>query len=55
MIRSTVALRDLPQRRGVRTPSFPHVLSGNPGETGTGPPIKTFGGDDFRRLRGEYS
>jgi hypothetical protein len=20
---------------------------GNPGETGTGPPIKTFGGDDF--------
>src|SRR3990170_3150411 len=30
-----------------RSPSFPHVFSGNPGETGTGPPIKTFGGDAF--------
>jgi len=28
-------------------PSFPHACSGNPGETLTGPPIKTFGGDDF--------
>jgi len=55
MIRWTVASRDLPQRRGVRTPSFPHVFSGNPGETGTGPPIKTFGVDDFGPLRGEYS
>src|SRR6266542_4072414 len=25
-------------------PSFPHAFSGNP-ETGTGPPIKAFGGD----------
>src|SRR5437867_4937639 len=25
--------------------SFPHAFSGNPGETGTGPPIRTFGGD----------
>jgi hypothetical protein len=30
-----------------RAHSFPHALSGNPGETGTGPPIKTFGGDAF--------
>src|SRR3989338_9165708 len=28
-------------------PSFPHAFSGNPGETRTGPPIKTFGGDNF--------
>jgi hypothetical protein len=27
--------------------SFPHAFSGNPGETWTGPPIKTFGGDNF--------
>src|SRR3990167_2198580 len=27
--------------------SFPHAFSGNPGETRTRPPIKTFGGDDF--------
>src|SRR6266702_6084424 len=31
----------------IPTPSFPHAFSGNPGETLTGPPIKTFGGDDF--------
>jgi hypothetical protein len=30
-----------------KSPSFPHAFSGNPGETGTGPPIKTFGGDAF--------
>ncbi len=29
-----------------RSPSFPNASIGNPGETGTGPPIKTFGGDD---------
>src|SRR3989338_3246823 len=28
-------------------PSFPHAFSGNPGEFRTGPPIKTFGGDNF--------
>ena len=28
--------------------SFPHAFSGNPGETPTGPPINTFGGDDRR-------
>jgi hypothetical protein len=28
-----------------RAHSFPHALSGNPGETKPGPPIKTFGGD----------
>ena len=33
--------------QGMFDPSFPHVFSGNPGETGTGPPIKTFGGDAF--------
>ena len=27
-------------------PSFPNASIGNPGETLTGPPIKTFGGDD---------
>src|SRR3990170_2730048 len=27
--------------------SFPHALSGNPGESGAGPPIKTFGRDAF--------
>jgi hypothetical protein len=30
-----------------QTPSFPHVFSGNPGETRTGPPIEAFGGDEF--------
>src|SRR5262245_4942507 len=29
----------------IRSPSFPHALSGNPDEFGTGPPIRTFGGD----------
>ena len=29
----------------IRSPSFPHALSENPGLFGTGPPIKTFGGD----------
>jgi hypothetical protein len=28
-------------------PSFPHVFSGNPDKTRTGPPIETFGGDEF--------
>src|SRR6516165_3513719 len=28
-------------------PSFPHVFSGNPEGIQTGPPIKTFGGDDL--------
>ena len=28
-----------------RAHSFPHALSGNPGGTGAGPPIKAFGGD----------
>jgi hypothetical protein len=71
MIRSSVASRDLPQRRGVRTPSFPHAFSGNPGEDRKWTPdpfdvaqgrgehsrttIKTFGDDDFGPLRGEYS
>jgi len=26
-------------------PSFPHALSGNPGEFGTGPPMKKLGAD----------
>jgi len=29
--------------------SFPHALSGNPGGFGTGPPIKTLGGDALNR------
>ena len=29
------------------SPSFPHAFSGNPGEPRTGPPIRTFGGDNF--------
>ena len=28
------------------SPSFPHAFSGNPDESLTGPPIKTFGGDN---------
>ncbi len=32
-----------------QSPSFPHAFSGNPGETLTGPPIKTFGGDNCRK------
>ena len=31
----------------IRSLSFPNTPIGNPGETGTGPPIKTFGGDAF--------
>jgi len=34
----------------IPSPSFPHALSGNPGEFGTGPPIKTFGGDAFKTI-----
>ena len=34
----------------LRAHSFPHVSSGNPGETGTGPPIKTFGDDAQRKI-----
>src|SRR5687768_15664644 len=30
-----------------RAHSFPHACSGNPGGIRTGPPIKTFGGDDL--------
>jgi uncharacterized protein YjbJ (UPF0337 family) len=30
--------------------SFPHAFSGNLDETLTGPPIETFGGDDFRGI-----
>jgi len=32
------------------SPSFPHVLSGNPGETLTGPPIKHSGMITFGKL-----
>ena len=35
-------------RQTIRGPSFPHALSGNLGESGSGPPIKTFGGDEVR-------
>src|SRR5918996_3714037 len=40
--------RDIPSSpmQFSRIPSFPHPFSGNPG-TGTGPPIKTFGGDEL--------
>jgi hypothetical protein len=38
-----------------RSPSFPHAFSGNPGENGTGPPIKTFGGDAFGINSHQYS
>ena len=34
----------------IQSPSFPHALSGNPGESGSGPLIKTFGGDGSRKL-----
>jgi hypothetical protein len=32
-----------------KSPSFPHAFSGNPDESLTGPPIKTFGGDNCGR------
>ena len=35
----------------IQRPSFPHALSGNPGESGSGPPIKTFGGDGIGIVR----
>src|SRR5688500_10827630 len=38
-------LRSLPPK--VLVLSFPHAFSGNPGETLTGPQIKTFAGDTF--------
>src|SRR5437773_9884240 len=39
----------------IESPSFPHVLSGasaglTTGESGSGPPIQTFGGDGFRKI-----
>ena len=39
----------------IRSPSFPHALSGGSarlttGESGSGPPIETFGGDGFRKI-----
>jgi hypothetical protein len=34
-----------PDPNSLTSPSFPHAFSGNPGGIGTGPPIKTFGGD----------
>jgi hypothetical protein len=36
-----------PKRSSPTSPSFPRAFSGNPGGIRTGPPIKTFGGDDF--------
>src|SRR5205807_10544292 len=30
-----------------KSPSFPNAFIGNPGETVTGPPINTFGGDNL--------
>jgi hypothetical protein len=36
-----------PKRSSPTSASFPHAFSGNPGGIRTGPPIKTFGGDDF--------
>ena len=36
-----------PNPNSLTSPSFPHAFSGNPGGIRTGPPIKTFGGDDF--------
>ena len=32
------------------SPSFPHAFSGNPGETLTGPPIKTLGVTRFGKM-----
>jgi hypothetical protein len=52
---SSISLGSIPRsllRSGVvgsaaRVPSFPDAFSGNAGEFRTGPPIKTFGGDDL--------
>jgi hypothetical protein len=40
-------LRSLLRKVYFQSSSFPNVSIGNPGEKGTGPPIKTFGGDAF--------
>jgi hypothetical protein len=34
----------------LRSPSFPHALSGNPDGLGTGPPMKTFGRDTLKMI-----
>src|SRR5205823_13371024 len=50
-IRSLCGLHDLLRKLGgdVAVLDFviPHAFSGNPGEFRTGPPIKTFGGDEL--------
>jgi hypothetical protein len=33
-----------------RKSAFPNASIGNPGNAGNGPPIKTFGGDDFGKI-----
>ena len=37
-----------------QSPSFPHAFSGDPGEILAGPPIETFGGDDFRGISSRF-
>jgi hypothetical protein len=38
------------EKSAILGPSFPHASSGNPGESGSGPPIKTFGGDEIGKV-----
>ena len=38
-------------QRPIQSPSFPHVLSGNPGQSGSGPRTKTFRGDGMGGVR----
>jgi hypothetical protein len=45
-----VVLLNISKRQNLKSPSFPHALSGNPDDLRTGPPIKTFGGDDLKMI-----
>jgi hypothetical protein len=45
-----VVLLNISKRQNLKSPSFPHALSGNPDEFGTGPPIETFGGDALKTI-----
>ena len=38
-------------QRPIQSPSFPHVLSGNPGQSGSGPRTKKFRGDGMGGVR----
>jgi hypothetical protein len=45
-----VVLLNISKRQNLKSPSFPHALSGNPDGLGIGHPIETFGGDAFKLI-----